>query len=151
MPPPLTLLPALDWISFNQESTLIPSVVFDPDALQSLEERVWPKWEEPFSLKLEEPRIQLVISGDLAELHLVDTDPLLKQMKPMAFDESPTYVTYQVQLDEKTGQIFWYERLESSSAIAIDQLTEKILLNLRFSPPENHEPVTGTLNFVISI
>lgn len=152
MPPPLRLLPTLDWISLNQESTLVPSVVFNPHALESLEERIWPKWEEePLALKLEEPRIQLTIAGDLAELPLVTTDPLLNEMIPIALSGSPISVAYQVQLDEKTGEIFWYERIESSAMTTIDQLTEKILLNLRFTPPDNHEPVTGILIFVVSI
>jgi hypothetical protein len=148
-PPSISLIPALDWISFSQESTLVPSVTFNPQDLKSLEERVWPKWEEPLSLKLEEPRIQLAISGDLAEIPLVASDPLLNQMQPISSHDLPAYVTYQVQLDEKKGEIFWYDRITPSMEPAIDQLTEKILLNLRFAPPENQEPVLGILNFTV--
>jgi hypothetical protein len=57
-------------------------------------------------------------------------------------------VTYQVQLDEKTGEIFWYDRTESSGIPTIDDLTEKILLNLRFAPYQS-ELITGILNFAI--
>lgn len=148
-PPPISLIPLLDWISFSQESILAPSITFDPQDLKSLEERVWPKWEEPLSLNLEEPRIQLTISGDLAELPLIASDPLLNQMQPISSHNSPVYVTYQVQLDEKTGELFWYERVVSSKEPAVDQLTEKILLNLRFAPPQHQEIVTGTVNFVV--
>lgn len=147
--PPLKLIPTLDWISFSQESTLIPTLAFDPHALQVLEDRVWPKWQEPLSLKLEEPRIQLSISGDLAELPLITTDTLLQQMQPISENEMPAYVTYQVQLDAKTGELFWYERTESSGVAETDQLTEKILLNLRFSSPQSSEFITGTLNFIV--
>ncbi len=149
LPPPPPLISALDWISFSQESTLLPSVAFNPHALQSLEEQNWPKCQEPLSLKLEEPRIQLAISGDLAQLPLLTTDPLLNQMQPISSPASSAYVTYQVQLDGKTGEIFWYERTKSSAVSVTDQLTEKILLNLRFSLPETYETVMGTLNFVV--
>lgn len=149
LPPPLQLIPPLDWISFSQESILAPSLPLDLHALEPLEERVWPKWEEPLILKLEEPRVQLFISGDLAKLSLVSIDPLLQEKQPVSFQESPLYVTYQVQLDEKTGEIFWYERTESSQNPSIDHLTEKILLNLQFSPLSPKELVEGTLHFVI--
>ena len=150
--PPLTLIPTMDWAFFSQESILNPSATLDANALQSLEERLWPKWQEPLSLKLEEPRIQLVISGDLADLSLVADDPLLNEMVPLssASHFPPAYVAYQVQWDDKTGELFWYERFESSGVAAIDRLTEKILLNLRFSPTEaSNELVTGTLNFAV--
>jgi hypothetical protein len=147
--PPITLIPPLDWISFSQESTLAPSLPVDPHALQSLEERVWPKWQEPLSLELEVPRVQLFISGDLAEILLRESDPLLKEMMPSFPQSTPVYVTYQVQLDEKTGELFWYERTESSAVAAVDRLTEKILMNLRFAPVETKEIVTGILNFTI--
>lgn len=151
LPPPLTLVPALDWFSFSQESTLIPSLTLDLHTFQQIEDQIWPKWQiPPLSLKLEEPRIQLAISGDLAHYPLVTTDPLLHQMKNLSSDESPpAYVTYQVQLDQKTGELFWYERIESSTT-AINQLTEKILLNLRFSLPEKRQAIVkGNLHFVV--
>lgn len=149
VPPPISLIPTLDWISFFPESTIAPSTSLDLQALQSLEKGVWPKWEEPLLLKLEEPHIRLTISGDLATIPLIVSDPLLNEMQPLSPRISPVYVTYKVQLDEKTGGIFWYERLESSTAAAMNQVTEKILLNLRFAPPENHESILGVLSFVI--
>jgi hypothetical protein len=148
-PPPPPRIPTLDWITLPYESTLSPSLTIDPHAFQFMEERLWPTWHSPLSLKLEEPPIQLIISGDLAELPLVASDPLLDDRQSISFHSSPSYVTYQVQLDEKTGEIFWYERMESSRVATLDHLTENILLNLRFSPSESKEPVAGTLNFII--
>lgn len=148
LPPPLSLVPTLDWVSIIPASTLAPAINFKPDALQFLEERVWPKWEEPLPLKLEEPRIQLAISGDLAEIPWVTSDPLLREMEPLSA-KSKAYVTYQVQLDDKTGEIFWYERTESSGVNSIDQLTEKILLNLRFLAPSQPTIIKGFLHFAV--
>lgn len=149
---PLPIIPALDWIFFSQESILTPSLAFDIYALQSLEDRLWPKWEEPLSIKLEEPGIQLVISGDLAQIPLLTIDPLLNQMQPISFHEASAYATatYQVLLDEKTGELFWYERTESSTIPTIDQLTESILLNLRFVSAEMKAPVEGALHFFVT-
>lgn len=148
-PPSVALIPALDWISSSQESTLMPSLNLDPYAFQDIEKQVWPQWQEPLSLQLEEPRIQLTISGDLAQHSLVATDSLLQQMQPLSWNEPHTYVTYQVLLDNTTGELFWYERIDSHAETVIYQLTEKILLNLRFSFSETQPIVKGTLRFVI--
>jgi hypothetical protein len=149
LPPPVPLMTGLDGFFTQHPSILHPPLILDPFAFQSLEEKLWPKWHDSLSLKLEEPRIRLVISGDLATLSLVATDPLLNQTQPISSTSFPIYVTYQVQLDEKTGELFWYERLDSSGLTTIDQLTEKILLNLRFSTVESNESLKGTLNFVV--
>ena len=149
LPPPLTFIPPLDWISFSSESPLAPLTSFDPQDFQTLEQQIWPKWQEPLLTKLEEPRIQLTISGDLANIPLARRDSLLNQMQPLSSHDSAAYVTYQAQLDERTGEIFWYERIESSGVKAIDQCTENILLNLRFTPPNNQIPILGTLTFVV--
>lgn len=148
-PPPLSFVPDLDWISFSQTSSLIPSLSLDIHAFQQMEEKIRPQWQEPLALKLEEPRIQLAISGDLAHLSLIASDPLLQQMQPMAADRIPTFITYQVQLDQRTGELFWYDRIESSDDPAINQLTEKILLKLRFSSPDQLEVIKGNLHFVV--
>jgi hypothetical protein len=147
--PPLALLPPLDWIPFHQESILTPALSFDPDAFKSLEEHLWPKWQEPLSLPLNEPRIRLAISGDLAHVPLITLDPLLTEKQSIYSSKDPVYVTYQVQVDEKTGEIFWYERTQSSAIATIDQLTEKILLNLRFASQEAKAFMTGALHFAI--
>lgn len=147
--PPITLIPALAWIDLSPEPIVLSSKQIDIQAFKSIEEHLWPKWNVPLSLQLEEPRIQLAISGELAKLALIATDPLLHHMQPLSPELSPTYVTYEVQVDESTGELFWYDRTVSSGIPSIDSLTEKILLNLRFSSVPSQEIVTGTLNFVV--
>jgi hypothetical protein len=147
-PPPLAMIPTLDWISSPQKPILTPPTL-DPLIFQTVEEHLWPKWETPLSLPLEEPHIQLTISGDLAEYPLVATDSLLSQMQPFSPSPRAYYVTYQVQMDNRTGEIFWYECVESSDVAAIDRIAEQILLNLKFTPPPSRETVTGKLNFVV--
>lgn len=145
--PPIEWLPHLDWLFLTPEPSFLYTEVMNNQFFTSTEERIWPKWEAPLSFPLEEPKIRLAIAGDLAELTLASTDPLLQQMQPFSTETSPSYITYQVQVDETTGELFWYERLVSSGMPALDNLTEKILLNLRFYPPRVPEPVTGTLHF----
>ena len=152
-PPPFYFRPpALDWISVSTNPSITPSASLNPDALLRIEERTWPIWHEPLSLHLEEPLARLAISGDLAERLLIDTDPLLSKMQPISsLPSSYAHVTYEVQMDERTGKLFWYERTQSSGDSAIDRLTEKILLNIRFDPSGTREFVTGTLNFVVAL
>jgi hypothetical protein len=135
-PPPIHLIPPLDWVLAPLESTLTPSINFNLKALEPIEERIWPIWIEPLSISIEEPFIQLSISGDLVKHTLISSDDLLKRMLPLS-SEPPMYhyVSYQVQLDHRTGELFWYDRTQSSTIATIDRITEKILLNLRFEKP----------------
>lgn len=148
-PPSLSLIPPLEIAYLPQNSTLSPIVAFDPHAFRPLEERLWPAWDSPLTLELEEPRIRLSISGELAKHSLAATDPLLSQMQSIHKSSTPAYVTYNVQMDEATGELFWFDRVQSSGTREIDQLTEKILFNLRFTPDQSGEPVIGNIHFVV--
>lgn len=148
--PLLTLIPTLDWNLMRSDSILTPSFSLNFNAMQELEERVWPKWVEPLHLDLEEPRIQLFISGDLSAIPMIGEDPLLKEKKPVAFGETPATLAYQVLLDTSSGEIFWYELIESNAGITLQKTAEKILLNVRFATVLPHEHVNGILNFVIN-
>lgn len=148
LPPPVSLVPELDWISPFSELNSISSLP-DYQAFQWMEEQLWPKWDTSLSLPLEEPSIQLSISGHLADYSLLASHPLLSQMQPFSPSLSPTYVSYQVQVDEKTGEIFWYEKKKSSENKQIDSLTEEILLQLRFATQGSLEFVQGNLDFVV--
>ena len=152
-PPPFYFRhPPLDWISFSTNPSITPAASLNPDALLHIEERAWPIWHEPLTLLLEEPLVRLAIAGDLAERLLIDTDPLLSKMQPIStLPASYARAAYEVQMDERTGKLFWYERTQSSGDSAIDRLTEKILLNIRFDPGVPREFVTGTLNFVVAV
>ena len=51
-------------------------------------------------------------------------------------------------MDEETGELFWFELLESSGIREVDQLTEKILSTLRFTPDSTFKSIDGYLHFV---
>lgn len=151
-PPAISLIPPLEIAYKPQESSLPPSLApLDPLSFHSLEERLWPTWESPLTLPLEEPRIRMKISGDLADHRLLAADPLLKEMQPISKKSNPAYVSYNVQIDEVTGEPFWVERIEASGIKSVDQLTEKMLFNLRFVPDPSLLTVTGNVHFVILI
>ena len=69
-PPPFSIIPPLYSMTLPIESSLAPSLTFDPHALSSIGARSWPTpaswsaWEEPLKseIALEEPYIQLTIS-----------------------------------------------------------------------------------------
>lgn len=148
-PPSFSLVPPLEIAYLPPESTLLPAVAFDPHAFRPLEEHLWPAWDSPLTLELEEPRIRLSISGELAKHSLAATDPLLNQMQSIHKTSTPVYAAYSVQMDETTGELFWVERVQSSGIREIDQLTEKILFNLRFTPDQSREQVIGNIHFVV--
>lgn len=144
-PPPIRMIPALE--IYSQHSSLTPKTSLDPEVFKPLEERFWPMWQSSLNFPLEEKQFQMAISGELAEYPLIDIDPLLEKMVPIS--STAMYVTYRVQMNEKTGQLFWVEKIQSSGKKSIDLLTEKILNNLRFSTPEPQELVSGTISFAV--
>lgn len=141
--PVLSFVPDLPWegVSLHSDRPL------DLHAFQHVEERMWPIEYAPLSLPLEEHKIELSVSGDLAEEKLIQTDSRLLERQPLSF-RSPLLVSYQVERDERSGEIFWYERKESSGRKEIDDLTEEILLNLKFAT-EKKEMTGGMLHFKI--
>lgn len=150
-PPPVSLIPPLEFAYSPFESPMSPSFSFNPNAFDDVEKNVWPTWESPNSLHLEEPRIRLTVSGNLAERPLLKKNPLLEEMQPLAKNSSPAYISYRVQMDEETGELFWFELLESSGIREVDQLTEKILSTLRFAPDSTFKSIDGYLHFVVLI
>lgn len=150
IPPPISLVPFLETPLIHRESILAPTFSLDPLALQFIEERFWPTWQSPLSFRLEEPKMQLFISGDLAKYRWNSHHPIFSQKQSLNASSSPAYVVYDVQLDEKSGKLFSYERKQSSGDQMIDQLTEKVLLELQFEPVNTLESIKGTLNFVFA-
>lgn len=144
-----SLIPPLEMDIASKETLFSPSWALNPNAFDAFEQRIWSTWDSPPTAPWEEPRIQLAISGELARHTLVVTDPLLGEKQSIFKPAIPAYVTYRVQMDEESGELFWFEMLQSSGFKEIDQMTEKILTNLRFAVDNSLESVVGTLNFVV--
>lgn len=151
-PPPLNLMPRMDWAASTPISLLMPEIALNTDALQTLEERNWPAWHSPIAAVLEEPKVRLSTSGDLAHYAVIAADPSLEIKVPFKADsDAYAYVSYEVLLDERRGELFWYERIQSSGIDAVDRLTEKILLNMRYAVQRSEGAVGGILNFTVFI
>lgn len=150
-PPPLAMVPPLETASLFPPSTLTPSLSLNPHVFQPVEEHIWPLWQTALSLDLNEPRIQLKISGELAEHRLLATDPLMNETIPITVKSSPVYVRYHVRMNEQNGELFWIEKIEASGKAPIDRLTRQIALNLRFEPADSLDALEGMLNFVVLI
>ena len=143
----------MDWVRFPMVSSLAPALNLDIKTFDEVESRVWPKWSEPIqeAMAVQEPRLKMEISGDLAQHRLISIVPALQEMLPLAQVAGEEYVVYRVQLDSQTGELFWYERIESSRVPSDNFLTEKILLNLRFSPLKESSIVKGELHFRVAM
>jgi len=153
LPPPIASIPTMEWIRFPMESSLSIALNMDIKAFDEIESRIWPKWPEPLqmAMAMQEPRIKMEISGDLARHPLISTEPAPQEMLPLAQVAAEEYVAYLVQLDPQTGELFWYERTASSVVSSVNLLTDKILLNLRFSSMEESSIIKGELHFRVAI
>lgn len=150
-PPPLQLIPHMNWVASTPTSLLMPEVALNIDVLQNLEERHWPVWQTSLTTELEEPLIRMSTSGDLANYAVVTADPSLDIKVPLkSVSGSYASVAYEVLLDERRGELFWYERIQSNGNEKVDELTEKILLNMRYAVRRSGETVGGILNFTVA-
>lgn len=97
--------------------------------------------------------IQIYMSGEIVPYALSTNDILQHDTVPSAWLKPPlsTYeVRYLVQVDEQSGEIFWYDRRQSSGYAAIDQLTENLLLQLKFLPSHFY-PLVGEVIFSMNL
>jgi hypothetical protein len=151
--PPLSTLPPLDWIDIPSSDILFSHVNYDIDRMRHLEAPDWPLLHEPLPVQLEEPRIHLTISGDLAQRPLLSHDPLLDERSPLTNNKPPlyAYIDYRVQIDEHTGKIFWTEQLRSSGIAHVDKSIERLINRLEFETDDTLEATIGNLHFAIKL
>jgi hypothetical protein len=147
MLPPLALIPLTDLGEEINLSDLAPFHSFDPKAYQELEETLWPLWESPFSIPMEGPKIMVTISGDLARFPLIKKDPILDELHPIG--EPLHSISYRVKMDKETGELFWFERENSSGKKEIDRLTENILSHFIFGTDGHFDAIDGSLDFIL--
>ncbi|MBA2369076.1 MAG: hypothetical protein H0V82_08655 [Candidatus Protochlamydia sp.] len=138
--PPSNLLALSPLFEQVLDLDLIPFPSFDV-----LEQRYWPL---PPSPPVEKAAIRLFISGELADHPIVNKE-LQKIILLDNGTTEPLYVSYQVKAEEKTGTIFWHQRLNSSGSDETDTLTEKIMLESKFQTPFIAPLLTGWVHFVV--
>lgn len=142
--PPISFTPSSAWLSPARDSLLFPTTIAS-NALEKLEERLWPVWYEPLSIELLEPKIQMTMSGDLANISVLSSDPLLMEKIPVGLQKQPEFLSYKVLVDMEMGEIFWHANEQN----VINKELEKILLSLKFEKQLFQEPMQGTIHFTV--
>lgn len=93
------------------------------------------------------PRLSsITVSGPLTENKIIDDG-----LKGLAIEENPEpfRLFYDVQVDNRSGQIFWFEskdRIESRR----QRIAEKILKNIRFAPNLNSFVTKGGIEIILA-
>ncbi len=133
---------------FGSQLAFLPDISVNRDLFDGWEESVLPIWEEPLSQPIMEPKVKLYLSGYLADLLMVQSDPILKETQASSFKE-PILISFDVRVDPKKGEVFWYELTDKDPNAAIYALAKKILLSLRFQVLENSEFLEGKATFAV--
>lgn len=96
------------------------------------------------------PSLRLFVSGPLSQRKLLREGQILfDQMdhsKPVHHD----HLSYKVQIEEKSGLVFWYEKIRGSHRPEIDKKIEAILLDLCFEPSSHLKAATGQIDFFLT-
>ena len=88
-------------------------------------------------------QININISGDLADKHLLSSpNNTINHLN--IYGEF--YVSFHVQMDEKTGQIFWHYKESSSNDL--DSFAEELLKELQFEPSKDSFITEGKIEFI---
>lgn len=150
--PPLSALPPLDWVAIPSSDILFSPANYDIERMKHLESLDWPLLNEPLPIQLEEPRINLTVSGELAQRPLLSHDPLLEERSPLTLQPPLyAYIDYRVQIDEHTGKIFWTEQLRSSGIAHVDRSIEMLIYRLEFEADGKLEATIGNLHFAVRL
>lgn len=87
--------------------------------------------------------IQIFVSGSLDQNNFLRDDLEMKEFFSLFFPKknSSSYlkyyrVLYAVQVESKTGQVFWFEAKEKSDVEEMNHIAEKMIKNMRFKKEE---------------
>lgn len=90
--------------------------------------------------------IDIHISGPLANQTLIHNGTQnLKTEKIQDQLKEQRMAKFAVQTEEKTGQIFWYELIQSTENADLDRLAEQIIEKMRFQQKVGHFIATGAI------
>ena len=137
--PPFTVMYPKDSSRFKKE-------ILDTSAFLNLQTR---RQSTPSTQTVEKPRIRIIVSGELAHLTFELEDAHLNELVLVPIDKDPQTIQYAVIIHEKTGEVFWYERLKTSESTYLDSIVETTLLNLKFKVDGTLDVKKGQINFII--
>lgn len=78
--------------------------------------------------------LEIDISGPLADITLLNGQLVTAEASEAILPVGHYRTVYQVQVEGKTGKIFWYEVKELAEEQSLQPIAEKILQRLRFQP-----------------
>jgi hypothetical protein len=123
-PPPLNLLGKIEY-SNEQHLQLSSPFAELEEALTRPAPRLFPKTSTP--------AIEISTAGALAGLKFLEDGSAVVQQLAITVQ---SVAKYAIQVEGKTGQVIWQEKLQSTSEAALDKLAEQILATMRFQKEE---------------
>lgn len=96
-------------------------------------------------------------SGDIAERKMwrkKDDQSAIEAFalrQPELRSRIPYYFFFAVEVDQRTGEIFWWERQSEAGVPKLDALAIEVLKNLRFETYEDHLIESGHIEIVIAL
>jgi hypothetical protein len=148
--PPFSL-PSLDFfpLLISQKSD-IPPVSADLSSFKSLEQRVLSFSHSPSTIPSLYQPLQIFLSGPLAQKQLLhhpaSSHSIISQRKMHYFQN-----TYEVQVDPKTGSIFWYVKKQASKRKDVNQQAERYLLELQFARDFSDVGWIGQVDILLAV
>lgn len=147
LPPFPSLISNLTLPSVSQNLLPTPNKEKTLSSLEKLEGKWTYKPDFNLPIEINEPSIQLNISGDLADQKLLQSDPMLLNVQPVNYKIEPKTLTFKVRLNAWSGKLFWTASEEPYVNKELRQKAEAILSNLKFEPPPSKEELTGKIIF----
>lgn len=92
------------------------------------------------------PGIKINVSGELAEIPLIEEGTRIQL--PQQLNASPHSVIYAVQVEGKTGRVFWQMKKTSDEKSVFLAAAEAVLNEMRFQKNENIFVCTGEVEIV---
>lgn len=97
------------------------------------------------------PPIQVRITGELADLSLLENGVINTASNNLGDLTDAVRIIYAVQVEGKSGKVFWYYPLELTESKTINQLTETIVAGLRFEEDPHKFANTGEIEIVFNL
>jgi hypothetical protein len=153
-PPPLfdSSFPKLVFNHLQSQQLPLPSLELINHAFDSIEHRALNLIHPSAPFPIFYYPIQMHLTGELADHPFTQEDSLIL-MTPLQ-KKGPLkhfHIRYQVQIDDLSGQVFWYDKKQTSGISRLDELAEKILLSLKFDPNFDSHFLVGEIYFVMTI
>lgn len=140
--PPIHLLPLTS--SFSDTATNTNThLIADFEALNDLEKAVWPNWAFTESHTTALSKLNIKISGDLADYKKTTNSQLLTDN---AFNDKNKEALYEVFVNGENGKVFWFKLLKGSSDKEWIMLTERFLNELTFKTHDHLEIINGKVS-----